>query len=110
MATNQGDSGTGDSKVQSAPSKPKVVAASSQNKQSLGEQIKSFQQYLKDVVIEFRKITWPDRKEIAQATLSVLVLVAIITLLVLAFDFILGKAVFGPIDHYVRMHGGLVGR
>jgi preprotein translocase SecE subunit len=128
MATNQGDSGTGDSTVQSAPNKPKLVVADSKgskgskdsggsksmpadkDKKGLGEQIKDFQQYLKDVVVEFRKISWPDRSEIGRATLSVLVLVAIITLLVLGFDFILGRAIFGPLDHWVRLHGGLVGR
>ena len=131
MATNQGDSGTGDSKVQSAPNKPKLVVADSKdsqgskgskdskgsksmpadkNKKGLGEQIKGFQQYLKDVVVEFSKISWPDRSEVGRATLSVLVLVAIITLLVLGFDFILGRAIFGPLDHWVRLHGGLVGR
>ncbi|MDR3615089.1 MAG: preprotein translocase subunit SecE [Candidatus Obscuribacterales bacterium] len=128
MATNQGDSGTGDSTVQSAPNKPKLVVADAKgskgskdsggskpmpadkDKKGLSEQIKTFQQYLKDVVVEFKKISWPDRAEIGRATLSVLVLVAIITLLVLGFDFILGRAIFGPLDHWVRLHGGLVGR
>lgn len=115
--------------MQSAPNKPKLVVADSKeskdskgskgskgsgpadnNKRGLGEQIATFQQYLKDVVVEFRKISWPDRSEIGRATLSVLVLVAIITLLVLGFDFILGRAIFGPLDHWVRLHGGLIGR
>ena len=120
--------------MQSAPNKPKLVVADSKeskgskrskgskdsggsksmpadkDKKGLGERVITFQQYLKDVVVEFQKISWPDRSEIGRATLSVLVLVAIITLLVLGFDFILGRAIFGPLDHWVRLHGGLVGR
>ena len=103
--------------MQSAPNKPTLAVAevkksvpADHNKKGLLQQIAIFQQYLKDVVVEFRKISWPDRSEIGRATLSVLVLVAIITLLVLGFDFILGKAIFGPLDHWVRLHGGLVGR
>jgi preprotein translocase SecE subunit len=66
-------------------------------------------QLVKEVVIEFRKISWPGSKEVIQATWSVLALVAIITLLVLGFDWLLGHAFFSPLEHFARMHGGGVG-
>lgn len=66
-------------------------------------------QFLKEVVIEFKKISWPGSKEVIQATWSVIALVAIITLLVLGFDWLLGHAFFGPLEHFARMHGGGVG-
>jgi preprotein translocase SecE subunit len=66
-------------------------------------------QFVKEVVIEFRKISWPGSKEVIQATWSVIALVAIITLLVLGFDWLLGHAFFSPLEHFARMHGGGVG-
>ncbi len=66
-------------------------------------------QFIKEVIIEFRKISWPGGKEVIQATWSVLALVAIITLLVLGFDWLLANAFFGPLEHFARLHGGGVG-
>ena len=66
-------------------------------------------QFLKEVVIEFKKISWPGGKEVIQATWSVIALVAIITFLVLAFDWLLAHAFFTPLEHFARMHGGGVG-
>src|SRR5690606_32344008 len=60
--------------------------------------------FLKSVQHEYSKITWPDRKQIIQETLSVLVLVTFITFLVLGYDYVLGKWVFGPLEHYSKMH------
>jgi preprotein translocase subunit SecE len=62
-------------------------------------------QFLRDVAIEHRKITWPDRAQIIRETWSVLVLVACITLVVLAFDWVLGQAIFGPLEHLARLYG-----
>jgi preprotein translocase SecE subunit len=66
-------------------------------------------QFLREVVIEFKKITWPDGKEVMQATWSVLALVAIITLLVLGFDWLLAHAFFQPLEHWARIHGSGLG-
>jgi preprotein translocase SecE subunit len=73
---------------------------------SLPAKIMAFQQFLKEVLIEFKKISWPDRAQIFRETMSVLVLVTIITVLVLGFDAFLSKIVFGPIDQWVRTHLG----
>ncbi len=62
-------------------------------------------QFLREVAIEHRKIAWPDRAQIIRETWSVLVLVACITILVLAFDWVLGQAVFGPLEHFARLYG-----
>jgi len=75
----------------------------------LGESLKDIRQFLKDVVVEFTKITWPGRTQVLQETWSVLFLVALITLLVLGFDWFLAHAVFGPLEHWARLHGGGVG-
>jgi preprotein translocase SecE subunit len=68
------------------------------------------QQFLKEVVIEFNKITWPGRAQVVQETYSVLFLVTVITLMVLSFDWFLGKAIFGPLEYWARIHGGGIGR
>ncbi|HEY9760026.1 MAG TPA: preprotein translocase subunit SecE [Oculatellaceae cyanobacterium] len=81
------------------PGKKDSASGSSQN----------LPQFLREVVLEFKKITWPDGKEVAQATWSVLALVAIITLLVLGFDWLLAHAFFQPLEHFARLHGGGVG-
>ena len=69
-------------------------------------QIRVLTAFLQDVLGEFRKISWPGSKESVQATWSVLALVAVITLLVLGFDWVLGHFIFGPLDHWARVHGG----
>ncbi len=74
------------------------------------ERINTIRQFLSEVAVEFRKITWPDRVQVMQETYSVLFLVAAITLLVLAFDWLLGKWIFGPLEYFARMHGGGLGR
>ncbi len=69
--------------------------------------ISDSKQFLKEVFIEFRKITWPDRAQVIKETWSVLFLVTAITLMVLGFDWFLGHAVFGPIEHFAKTHHGL---
>ncbi len=89
--------------------KAKKKAAIDDTEIELGESLKDIRQFLKDVVVEFTKITWPTRTQVMQETWSVLFLVALITLLVLGFDWFLAHAVFGPLEHWARLHGGGVG-
>jgi preprotein translocase SecE subunit len=77
-----------------------------EERKSLAEQIKSVAQFLKEVVIEFRKISWPGRAQVLKETWSVLFLVAAITLMVLGFDWFLNHAVFMPLEDWARLHGG----
>lgn len=72
----------------------------------VGESIKDIRQFLKEVLIEFQKITWPERAQVIRETYSVIFLVTVITLMVLGFDWVLGHAVFGPLEHWSRMLGG----
>jgi preprotein translocase SecE subunit len=74
-----------------------------------GNAIAEARQFLKEVVFEFRKITWPERSQVLRETWSVLFLVAVITLMVLGFDWVLGNVVFGPLEHFARLHGGGIG-
>lgn len=76
----------------------------------VGESIKDIRQFLKEVAIEFQKITWPERAQVIRETYSVIFLVTVITLMVLGFDWVLGHAVFGPLEHWARMLGGGVSR
>jgi preprotein translocase SecE subunit len=101
---NKGMEKTTESTSTSAPSgaPPPSINKASQKKGSLI-------QFLKEVIIEFKKITWPGSKEVIQATWSVLALVAIITSLVLAFDWVFANGFFGPLEHFARLHGGGVG-
>ncbi len=75
--------------------------------ESGGDLITESRQFLKEVYIEFRKITWPDRAQVVKETWSVLFLVTAITLMVLGFDWFLGHAVFGPIEHFAKTHHGI---
>lgn len=93
-----------------AKAAPKKKAKDKDDDSEVGESIKDVRQFLREVAIEFRKITWPGRAQVFQETYSVLFLVTVITLMVLAFDWVLGHAVFGPLEHWARLHGGGVGR
>jgi preprotein translocase SecE subunit len=66
-------------------------------------------QFLREAMIEFRKITWPTGREIVRTTYSVLFLIAVITIAVLAFDYLVAQFFFSPIEHWARLHGGGVG-
>ena len=65
--------------------------------------------FIGSAIEELKKITWPDRAQVLRETLSVIVLVAVITAAVLAFDAALGKVVFNNIDHLARQMGGGIG-
>jgi preprotein translocase SecE subunit len=67
-------------------------------------------QFSHEVLVEFRKVTWPARRQVFRETCSVLFLVAAITLMVLGFDWLLSHLVFNPIESWARMHGGGIGR
>ena len=44
-------------------------------------------QFVSESMAEARKVTWPDRQQVIKETISVIILVALITACVLAFDF-----------------------
>lgn len=94
-----------ENKTNPQESKPK---GKPEEKQASG--IAGAMQFLREVAIEHRKITWPDRKQIVKETWSVIFLVAAITVLVLGIDWVLGNAIFGPLEHWARMYGSGVGR
>ncbi|MBY0547333.1 MAG: preprotein translocase subunit SecE [Candidatus Obscuribacterales bacterium] len=65
--------------------------------------------FLAETVVELRKISWPDRQQVIRETASVILLVCLITVAVLCFDWAVAKAVFEPLDHFARSVGGGVG-
>lgn len=66
-------------------------------------------QFCGEALIEARKVSWPDRRQVIKETASVIVLVGIITSCVLAFDFGVAKVVFEPLDKFARHLGGGIG-
>lgn len=74
-----------------------------------GNPFSEARQFIKEVVIEFRKISWPEFRQVVRETWSVLFLVAVITLMVLGFDWVLGNVIFGPLEHFAKLHGGGIG-
>lgn len=91
-------SGGGSSKSGKDPNK-------SGNKQQ-GNFITDFIKFLKEVRNEVKKISWPERGQVIKETWSVVVLVTLITFLVLGYDYVLGHFVFGPIEHWAKIHNG----
>jgi preprotein translocase SecE subunit len=96
--------------TQPASNSSKAAASKNKDRPNQAGWLTEGRQFLKDVYLEFNKITWPQRQQVVQETISVLFLVTIITLMVLAFDWVLGTAVFGPLEHWARIIGGGVGR
>jgi preprotein translocase SecE subunit len=84
--------------------------SSSKKEEEPLSRIGDLRQFTKEVIAEFKKISWPQGKEVVQATWSVLALVAVLTLLVLGFDWVLAHFAFGPLEHWARLHGGGTGR
>jgi preprotein translocase subunit SecE len=66
-------------------------------------------QFVKEALLEARKVSWPDRQQVVKETISVIILVGIITSCVLAFDFGIAKVVFEPLDKLARHLGGGIG-
>jgi preprotein translocase SecE subunit len=73
-------------------------------------QLQTLVLFLGEVWVEFKKITWPTRDQVFRETMSVLILVALLTLMVLAFDWVLAQGFFQPIESWARNHGGGIGR
>ena len=55
--------------------------------------MKRFQNYIRDVVAELRKVTWPTREELKGSTITVIIFSIISTVYVFGVDFFLGKLV-----------------
>lgn len=84
-----------------APQQPKS-SKTADNKKS-GNIVSNTVVFLREVVKEAKKITWPPRSQVIQETTSVIVLVTLITVMVLGFDYALGNWVFGPIEHLAKI-------
>jgi preprotein translocase subunit SecE len=54
-------------------------------------------QFLREVRGELRKVAWPNRRELANYTLVVLVVTVVLTLVVWGFDFIIREAVINTL-------------
>lgn len=52
----------------------------------------SLTKYYKDIKSEFKKITWPSKKEVLKSFETVLVVVAIFTLVLWVYDTVFGTA------------------
>ena len=50
-------------------------------------------QYLREVRSELRKVNWPDRSEVTNYTVVVLVVTAVLTLIVWGLDWIMSNAI-----------------
>lgn len=95
-----------------APPKPQPQPAPKKKPDetgNAGQSIAELAQFLKETWIEFRKISWPTRQQVVKETWSVLVLVTMLTVSVLAFDFAVARVVFEPLDKYAKKIGGGVG-
>ncbi len=95
--------------------KPDYAVHAAQHVQKLSKQqteksgLAALLQFVSDSLLEARKVTWPDRQQVIKETISVIILVALITGCVLAFDYGIGKAVFEPLDKLARHMGGGIG-
>ena len=55
--------------------------------------MKRFQNYIRDVIAELRKVTWPTREELKGSTITVIIFSAMSTAFVFVVDFLLGELV-----------------
>jgi preprotein translocase subunit SecE len=55
--------------------------------------MKRFQNYIRDVIAELRKVTWPTREELKGSTITVILFSIMSTVFVFAVDFVLGELV-----------------
>lgn len=55
--------------------------------------MKRFQNYIRDVIAELRKVTWPTREELKGSTITVIIFSAMSTVFVFVVDFLLGELV-----------------
>lgn len=107
---NRGDAGVSLNKAPNAKEPMNKEKPKDSEKKSAADTVRDILQFLKEVNSERRKISWPGRDQVVRETWSVLVLVAIITGLVLGFDWLLGHLIFGPLEHWARLQGGGIGK
>lgn len=55
--------------------------------------MRRFQNYIRDVIAELKKVTWPTKDELKGSTMTVLVFSTISALFVFGVDLVLGKLV-----------------
>ena len=55
--------------------------------------MRRLQNYIRDVILELRKVTWPTRDELKGATVTVIIFALISTIFVGTVDFVLGYIV-----------------
>ena len=55
--------------------------------------MRKIQNYIRDVIAELKKVTWPTRDELKGSTITVIIFSTISTAYVFGVDFILGKLV-----------------
>ncbi|HLU69334.1 MAG TPA: preprotein translocase subunit SecE [Fibrobacteria bacterium] len=55
--------------------------------------MRRLQNYIRDVLLELRKVTWPTREELRGATVTVIIFAVICSLFVGVVDFALGYIV-----------------
>ena len=55
--------------------------------------MKKIQNYIRDVIAELKKVTWPTRDELKGSTITVIVFSVMCMFFVFGVDFILGKMV-----------------
>ena len=55
--------------------------------------MKRIQNYIRDVIIELKKVTWPTREELKGSTITVIVFSIISAMFVFSVDLVLGKLV-----------------
>ncbi len=91
------------------PNPGSAQAKKNSNAQTEKQGLAGLIQFIADSLGELKKVTWPDRNQVIRETLSVIVLVALITGCVLAFDYGIAKAVFEPLDKLARHMGGGIG-
>ena len=110
---NAGASGAGKNGSAKKPAKTtgdnKKVESKKDEAGGIGKSLREAKQFLREVKVEFTKITWPDRASVIRDTQMVLILVTAITLMVLAFDWTVGTFVFKPLDKWAHSMGGGVG-
>jgi preprotein translocase SecE subunit len=110
---NAGGSGAGKNGSAKKPAKTTGDNKKAESKKDeaggIGKSLREAKQFLREVKIEFTKISWPDRASVIRDTQMVLVLVTAITLMVLAFDWAVGTFVFKPLDKWAHSMGGGVG-
>ena len=55
--------------------------------------IREGRQFLHEVMVEYRKVTWPTQKEAVAGTIGVLVIVTVVTLALSLVDLVLGQGI-----------------